>query len=449
MAETILKTRVKAKEHTNRLIQCTVIDQFVKELPASLVFFYEKAIDYQVLENSLSTILKDFPIFAGTLKEAKGDLHIDCDNQGVRFSVERHQESCRQVIETLFEKGQREKIIDILKSNRVLKKGDPPCTIKINYLSDGGMALGICWHHSVGDMRTFMSFMEAWSNHTGGKDYPQPILVDDRRGYLLENLKDNGNTTPGVKFLKIGNLLKLVSYIIFKAKDWKMAQFYFTEAELQKSRQDLSQKSGMSLSINDTLCARMFSAITRLDPREAERFLGITIDFRSRGHLPDTLLGNIITSLNVKADHKTSPEDLAKKIREHINHYDEKHMDYYSNLRFLEEIGGKKRLGRCLSKAINPMDGCMLITSWSKFGVYDIDFGGEAPFYFTEHGEFPFPWLHGIMDGFGNQGLIFNAILPTKLIDQLTQPESLKEIHQFRDPDEPLPELAESLDWIY
>lgn len=86
-----------------------------------------------------------------------------------------------------------------------------------------------------------------------------------------------------------------------------------------------------------------------------------------------------------------------------------------------------------------------MITNWSKFGVHDISFLEAKPLFFTSAGDLPVPWLCAITNGFSNRGLIFSALLPTKLVQKLKQPSNLAKLHQYRGPNATRPEQMKNL----
>ena len=87
----------------------------------------------------------------------------------------------------------------------------------------------------------------------------------------------------------------------------------------------------------------------------------------------------------------------------------------------------------------------MLVTNWVNFGVYNIIFGEAKPFFFSSFGDYPFPWLSSITEGFSNNGLVYSVLLPTKLAKKLMQNDSFRKIHKYRDQIEVMPELVGKL----
>jgi shikimate O-hydroxycinnamoyltransferase len=426
---------VQGNHHIQQVITCGIIDQLFANLPISVVFFYKESVECNILTDSLKIVLSDFSIFAGRLKKINNNLCIDANNQGIIFSITKDDCSLDHVIEEL-PKIKKERLVNLINPQKVISNQSPVMTIKLTYFACGGMSLGISWHHSIGDMHTFMQLMQAWSNTVNGNKYIAPLIVEERDLYLQEKLKENNNTIPSVRYLSIKELFKLIFYIFSSGQNKFLLQFYFSKNELNNIKQAFLENTQKSLSINDVLCSHLSSIISEVDQYHKERYLSIIINYRSRIELPENLLGNFISTINVAASDTVNVFQIAKDLRESINNFQEK--------------GGTKKINRFVSEGINPLKRTLFITSWVNFGIYDIIFGQSKPFYFSYFGEPPFPWISAITEEFSNNGgLIYSAYLPSKLAKNLKQNENLQKIHKYRNQKEVIPELVRKLEWLY
>lgn len=428
-------------------ISCSVTDRLLQNLPITVAFFYRESIDSYILVAAFRKVLKDFPIFAGTLKKTSDDLYIDCNNQGVLFSVATDEYSIDSVLERLPTIG-IQRLVDPIDPKNVVLNQSPILTVKLTYFACGGMIVGLSWHHSIGDMHTFMQLMKAWSNTVNKEKYPLPLITFNRDRYLEDNLIDNKNTMSGVRYLNIKELLKLSIYMLFKAKDKIVVQIYFSKEELSNIKKYFSHQTDEKLSKCDALCAYLFGIILELDKNKKSRYLSIAIDYRSRVGLPQNLSGNFVASINVIADRQIDSVRLAERLRISINNFQQLHMDVFSSAKFINENGGIKKIDRFVMKGIDPINRNLFVTNWSNFGVYDVIFEDSKPFYFTALGNAPFPWLSIINEGFSKKGLIYSVTLPSDLAKILMQGNILKRIHKYRNPEEVIPELIKKLDWL-
>jgi shikimate O-hydroxycinnamoyltransferase len=438
---------VQANIHTPQVIACGIADQLLKNIVVSVVFFYRTCTPHEVLRDALKTVLNDFQIFAGTLTADNGKLFIDCNNTGVLFSINTDNRTLEQVLHDLPRIKSKE-LVDMINPKKAIIHHCPVMTIKLTYLACGGMLLGVCWHHSIGDMQTFMCLMQAWSQ-TVNKDEPTlPLIVSDRDAYLQRNLKDNKNTTPGVRYLNTRELLLLLFYLLVCGRNKSELRFYFSRNELRNMKQEFSAKTQRKLSKNDVLCAHVFSMISAVDAYQKPRMLSIAVNFRYKAQLPSNLLGNFVSSMNILTNPTVDPVQCANELRTSIDNFQRLHLDFFSTRAYIQQNGGLPKIERFLAKFIDPVNRTLLITNWCNFGVYDVIFGEAKPCYFAPVIDSPIPWLSIISDGFSNNGLVYTVPLPNPLAKKLMQEENLKKMHQYRDQNEVLPEWVEKLGWV-
>ena len=304
---------VKANKTNPQVITCSFVDQILKNGSVPVVFFYRKSFHYDELINALKDVLYDFPIFSGRLTNTNNNLCINCNNKGVVFSVIKDDCTLDQILNELPTINQK-RLVDRINTKKVISNQSALLTIKLTYFSCGGMALGVCWHHSIGDMYTFMCFMKAWSNAVNKKEYVLPLIVRERDKYLQTNLEKNGNKIPGIRYLGTKNLLTLWFYMQFFAQDKVRLKFYFSENELKNMKQQFSVATNWNLSKNDVLCAHIFRIISDLDTFKKERYLSIAVNYRSRTNLPHNILGNLFSGINILTSYRVDPFQLAQNL---------------------------------------------------------------------------------------------------------------------------------------
>ena len=447
---------VRADRHVNQIVTCSILDRLFQNLPVSVVFFYRESIESDVLVNALKKVLSDFSIFAGTLKNINNDLCIDCNNRGVLFSVVRSDSTIDRILDE-FPIIDKQELVDLINPKQSISNQSPVMTVKLTYSTCGGMLMGICWHHSIGDMYTFMQLMQAWSSSTNQQEYEIPITLHDRDKYLQSKLEQNDCAVSGVRYLSIRESLELELYMSSEARNKIVLQFYFSDDEINNMKQELSEQAARKLSKNDVLCSHLFGIISELDgdnsPKERlhqrAKSLSIVVNYRSRLELSPNILGNFVSWLDISTSKQVDPVRLSQNIRDSIDNFQRLHMDFFATKNYINENGGIEKIDRFIIKGIDPINRTLLITNWSNFGVYDVIFGDSQPFYFaTLSEELPFPWLSVINEGFANSGLIYTVVLPSKLAKNLIQDDNLQKIHRYRDRHEVMPEVVEKLGWL-
>lgn len=155
-----------------------------------------------------------------------------------------------------------------------------------------------------------------------------------------------------------------------------------------------------------------------------------------------------ISFINILSNQRIEPFQLAKDIRESVDNFQRLHMNFFATKEYIEQYGGIEKIERFISTSIDPIKRTLTVTNWANFDVYDVIFGDSQPFYFTPFGDTPFPWLSAIVQSFSNDGLVYYVTLPSKLAKKLMQEGNLRKIHQYRNPQETIPEEIEKLEWL-
>ncbi|AFZ24136.1 Transferase family [Cylindrospermum stagnale PCC 7417] len=438
---------VQVNNHNRQLITCSFTDQLIRNIYVSLIFFYRTSVDSDLLIDALQQTLSDFPIFAGVLINTDNNLYIDCNNKGVLFSIRKDDFTLDRVIKELPKVNQK-RLVNIIDPKKAILTQSPVMTIQLTYFACGGMTLGVCWHHSIGDMQSFMCFMKAWANKFRKEEYPLPLIVKDRDKYSETNLKKNSNSIPGVRYLNRIELLKTVFCILLGACSRTNLQFYFSENELKNMKQDFLEKTNQNISKNDVLCAYIFKMISDLDVYKEKRYLSIVVDYRRRVKIPLNILGNYVTNLNTMIHQKVDPYKLAQTLRESLDNFQKQHLDFFSTKEYIERNGGIEKIAQFVPIPIDPLRRNLLISNWTNFGVYNVRFDESYPFFFTSFGDDKIPWLSKIINGFSNNGFIYSVSLPNKLAKKLIEEDNLRKIHKYRHQEEIMPELVEKLEWL-
>ena len=438
-------TLVKADHHRPRVIQCNAFDEVLREVPVAVAFYYKDAVDGETLKQSLKVALEAFDLFSARLVYMDDRFCIDCDNQGAGFSIVNHQFPMNDVLQDQFNPIYSELLFEQINPKTVIKRKEAVLTARVNYFNDGSMCLAMVWHHAIGDMQTFMSFMRAWSNAFSGDVTVAPLMVDDRHEHMIKQLARNDNDNEsGVRKIGVLEGLKLLYFMKFKRNSQRWVQFYFSDNEIDNLHRAYNQELGHFISKNDALSAHILSVFTQEIPQKGQikgRGLDMAINFRGRTSLDQNLAGNMVSTVKVKCEPDDSPVQLARQIREKVNHYADKHLDYYATVDYIEKHGGRKKIAQFVPDWLNPYGESLLLTSWANFGVYDLSFEGQTPCYFTTMGPALFPWITSLYEGPNNQGLIYTASLPNEVSDSMIRTRLLSKMNQYRDEDEVLPDL--------
>ena len=314
----------------------------------------------------------------------------------------------------------------------------PLCKVRVTQLADDATAIGFSWHHAIGDMQTSMHFMIAWAAAAAGKPLAEPLIVEDRAAYLDEYLPADGASEPGVRCLGLAEFARSALYLAKDARKQRTLGLYFGDDEIARMRDAYGPR--MRLTANDVVCAHVSEALMMADCGVDRRTLAIAVNARNRCGLDPMLVGNIITTLNFDLRRGEAARSIAERIRHNVDHFADEHCDMRINQQFLDAAGAW-RGARCVSTAFNPARWNPLVSNWSGFGVYCIQFEDTLASYFTPLMKVPVAGVGALVDGADGRGLVFQMSLPPREFQAMSSPVSREHMHRFRSADDNIPSL--------
>jgi hypothetical protein len=433
-----MSTQLIRPLHGQRLeIRCNVGDAIVANLAVHLVFFFERRLDTEKLTRAFAHALTNLPIFAGRMAIVEGAMRIRCEGQGVPFTAVSSGRTLREAIRSASDDSGLW-LVDPVNGATARWGLGPLCKVRVTHLADDATAIGFSWHHSIGDMQTLMLFMNAWAAAAADKPLADPLLVTDRAAYLDARLPADGAREPGVRCLGLAELARSALYLAKDARKQRTLNLYFGDDEIARMRD--AYQNGTRLSANDVVCAHVSEALMKADPAVNRRTLAIAVNARNRCGLDPMLVGNIITTLNVDVRRGEGAPSIAERIRHSVDHFADEHCDMRINQQFLD-AAGRWRAARCVSTAFNPAQWNPLVSNWSGFGVYRIQFEDTFTSYFTALMKLPVAGLGALMDGADGRGLVFQMSLPPKEFDAMSRPAIREHLHRFRCVGDEIPQL--------
>ena len=188
----------------------------------------------------------------------------------------------------------------------------------------------------------------------------------------------------------------------------------------------------------------MQTTIRALDEDVEPRAMAMPVNIRKHIGVPDGVVGNFVSEIYLSCAAQSTADAIAFDIRTAVTDFAGSHLNLRTNRAFLESIG-RSRLRECFPIGFNPMRKTFPITSWSKFGVYDVAFDGRTPVLFSPVTNLALPWVAWLVEGFGGSGILFMAALPARLANRLRSADGRAALHCYRDTDEELPELAKAI----
>jgi hypothetical protein len=426
---------IRSGHPAGTVIRSGLRDTMLADVPVSAVFFYERALDGERLADGLARALHHVPVFGGHTRTRDERLEIVCDDAGVPMTTFDVDETIGEAIGRV-----------MLPSSGFVEHVDsgagyPLLTVRLSQLADGGSVLGCSWHHGVGDMHTLALFLRAWSAFVEGTAPPEVCALEDLDAYLDKMLPPEDAGASGFRLPDAEEAAVLGREIDGALRLNRPVQIYFADAEIDRMRQALSAAAGRRLSRHDVLSGHLAAAIRELDGDTAERNLVMPVNIRRRLDIPDAIVGNLVEDLQVGCAGGASGAAIAAGIRAAIDDFSRSHLRFRASWAFLEGIG-RDRFGDCFPYGFDPAGRAMVVTNWSRFGAYDVTFGGQRPAFVSPSTKLPLPWVCWLIEGFGGSGCIATVILPSRLSARLRGAEGSALLHRFREPGDALPELA-------
>jgi len=409
----------------------------VANLAVHVVFFFERHLDSRALARAFAHALTTYPIFAGRMAIVDGAMRIRCEGQGVPFtSASSGRTLCEAIRSASHDSGLW--LVDPVNGATARWGLGPVCKVRVTHLADNATAIGFSWHHAIGDMHTSMHFMNAWAAAAAEKPLAEPLIVEDRAAYLDEHLPADGSREPGVRCLGLAEFARSALYLAKDARKQRTLSFYFGEDEIARMREAYGDR--MRLSANDVVCAHVSEALMNADTTVDNRTLAIAVNARNRCGLDPMLIGNIITTLNLDLRRGATAGSIAERIRHNMDHFADEHCDMRINQRFLD-TSSTWRAARCVSTAFNPARWNPMVTNWSGFGVYRIQFEDAFLSYCTPLLKLPVAGLGALSEGADGRGLVFQMSLPPKEFATMSNPAIRKHMRRFRCGGDDIPRL--------
>lgn len=441
------RERILPRGVSRHSVRCALVDHFHRNDAPALAFFFDGKVDDRALAHSLESVLPDFGPFNARVRLQRQEMRLDCGDAGVSFSVEHRGYTVETALGRLFD-GEAQTLVDAIDAKRALAKGEPVFTVRVIHFADEKTCVGVCWHHAVGDLHSYMLFMRAWASHFSGRPYKRPLIVEDRERYMDEKLGRANNARASLRRLSTMELVRTALYMMREARQKTCVTILFTPEEIKNMRAELGKEVGMRLSWNDVICAHMASLLSEADPVARSRYLTVSVNYRAPMGLPLGFIGNCLSGLNVLCKPGMPASAIAREVRRGLESFKEDHMDYHANVAFIRAHGGIGRAWRFGSIAVDPIHGNLMLTNASRGGIYSLAFGAKLSFYHYL-AEIPVPWLGAVGDGFAGRGAGCFLSLPTKVAERLTSREGLSRVHRFRGANADVHGVEQRLPWTY
>ncbi|KAE8663867.1 putative 3'-N-debenzoyl-2'-deoxytaxol N-benzoyltransferase [Hibiscus syriacus] len=346
-----------------RRYQLSFLDQLNPLLYNSLVYFYPKICDTDAdkitisdrLKRSISSALTYFYPLGGRMTEDQ--LFVDCNDEGIPFVEARVNCKLSEVLNKPVPKELNKLLPFEIHGDHKILLG-----IKLNVFDGGGIGIGVCVSHKIGDALSFFSFVKTWAAIARGETM---LIGPEFKSASLFPPRDLKGFTPRISQLKIEQLVT--------------KRFVFSTTKVEEIRRKYSEKNTQTRPTRvEALSAFIWDRLTTsINVRSKPNTLFminhmVNIRPRIEPPLPEYSIGNFFSfSLTIP-----SMEDgnLVSQMRDSIkavnNEYVKKLRDGYNHLDCFKEKTAS--YGKCEIVAFT-------FTSLCRFPLYEADFGWGKP----------------------------------------------------------------------
>ncbi|PPD79738.1 hypothetical protein GOBAR_DD23345 [Gossypium barbadense] len=316
ISEEIVKPSSPTADRLRRY-QLSFLDQLNASFYNALVYFYPKICDTEAnkitvsnrLKHSISNALTYFYPLAGRITDDQ--LFVDCNDEGIPF----------------LEVGVECQLSDVLNNPipKELNKLLPfefhgakkiPLGIQFNVFDCGGIAVGVCISHKIGDALSFFSFVNMWAAIARGETN---LIAPEFKSASLFPPRDLWGYTPGASLIKKGQTIT--------------KRFVFCATKVEEIRRKYAENT------NQTRPTR----VEALSAFIWERFL-TAFGARSR---PDTLCAIVhLVNLRARIEPPMPVEEIRRKYAENTNQTRPTRVEALSAFiweRFLTAFGARSR----------------------------------------------------------------------------------------------------------
>jgi hypothetical protein len=315
----------------------------------------------------------------------------------------------------------------------------PLSSVRLTRLADGGMVLGCSWHHALGDLRSYMLLLHAWSAAVEGRPLPEVVLATDRDAQLDAVLPATGGARrSGFRLPEPAEAAELARELRAAPRSNRIVQIHFTDAEVARMRAEYGAEAGVRLSANDVLIGHLVGTLRRLDGDGEARRLATPVNYRRHLGLHPNAIGNLVGELAFTCPPAARPAEVAALLRREVDRYLDEHLNVRANREFLAGIA-PERMPETMPAGFDPQGRTFFLTNWCRGGLYDVTFGGDRPAWFAPEIPLPTPWSSWATEGVGGVGYLVTVVVPARLAGRLRTDPGL---HRFRAPDEELPPFA-------
>ena len=367
----------------------TPLDRTCLDMVIKGTWLFTYRIDAETLKGSLAVILGLYPHLSGRINPGG---YVDMNNEGVSFSVDHKPSATLDDIRR--DDGAADRYstgIDLRKA----KKGEAPLlAVTLTHLKDGSVLSVHCAHVCM-DGSAFYSMMRNWALISRGGPVKPPVmdqsLVPVPDGQLSKEAVMDEVAGMGWHGVSFTLLLSHIWQGITGVAKTRTKAIHIPDEVITRLKESVSQRSGKQYgnhAVLSALIARMCLELSGV-PDGAECSVLSVVDARGRaGNIPPGFAGNAVSNIPSESfNAAASPEAVAQAVDGRLKEIlsDPGKLGHYMLLN-MYAMEYKLPLVPFDLKGMNSKRPTTIyINNFSRFPMYDIDFGHGRPVQIIPH----------------------------------------------------------------
>jgi len=360
-------------------------DVAIGNIGLSAILVFQETLEPEALRRSLTETLKNYPLLTGRLVRGKqGHPEVCCNDAGIRFQVAH---SWRRLPKYGPYKTAKQKIFSYTEPIypwRVLEHDTPLLSIRLTQFRGGGSILGVSVTHSIVDGFSISEFMRAWAKRNQGKSHPLPRFDRAPLDQLGEGYEDTVLEQEKTDSWDKLRLLGKFSWIVARGLLSPNRIFRYTAEDLKAIRETLAPD--VHLTKHDLVTASLWKEMTlaRKAPHVSELMMIQNLRSIREVNIPRNYVGNAATAvyLDVPSQNleEASLSEIGQKVRQGIIDLS---MEDIRKLAAELTNSQSQGEGNLMSEEVLDLFiNKVMINNWSRFSMYNIDFGSGSPIWF-------------------------------------------------------------------
>ncbi|XP_030459776.2 BAHD acyltransferase At5g47980-like [Syzygium oleosum] len=377
--EIISKETIKPSSPTPahlRRFAFSFFDQFAPSVYIPLVLFYADTPGdgpeiHEIpgrMKSSLSETLARFYPFAGRIVD---NLCVDCTDDGADyFEAQVTGIGIREILQSPDP--------DVLKLFLPVDIDLPESfhgrlmSVQLSFFNSGGVAVGICVSHKIADTSTLSSFLHSWAAVARGGD----SVVAELPGPDLSTASTLFPPSEALRSLRPAKMLK---------QKCQSRRYCFGPAEIAALQARAASAIAAQPTRVEAMSAFIWKCAMEAAASSGRSLLAQTVNIRKRTEpsLAPSSVGCLISYFTAKVHEKDEQQEkdllpmLVVKMREGMEDFLE---NYAKKLGGLESFSTMCELNKRAGELVTThRPSFYSVTSWCRFGFYEVDFGWGRP----------------------------------------------------------------------